>query len=618
MIKTTETAAPALRETLASWVSRRAAQFWTDAASFCLDKGTSMTAVLRSPDEAIAAFGALGEAVPDGLVQWSPRACGSGRRALRGHGFPTKSLQPPAMRGCPQCLREDAAAGPGGMAMRGSWLVPHVSLCLRHGMPLVPLWREAEPLKRFDSAPFLARLAPEVLSGQHDVPTRKALEFDLWIEARLSGSGFGPTWLDAHPLHAAATFCRLLGTALLRLEDIPPSRVTPEDDPLLREMGFRVARHGEDAILGAFAALQRKPGSPHDGARAIFPQLHDRLAYDYRDDPDYAPFRDLLRQHMAATWPLGPGDTLLGEPVRTRRMHSVRTAARATGIDQRRLRKALAAAGVLQATGLPDAWSVFDAEAAAPVLATLTELVPARQFAALIGATRSQFDLLVADGVLAPRLEGAEVKAVWHPDQGRDFLDSILAGAQPLRQAQHGWEHISASAQRLKVGPGAIIAAIRDGRITRIGNRMEREGYAAVHVYHDEVAAALRPDPVDAKSIEVFAKSVGIGQPSILKRLVDDGHVRTTRMRNPVTRAQQAYFTPGDEAAFHARFLTPRTLSKTFGQSWQKLTSQLRAASVEPFGGRARPYGNVYLRSEVEAAFEEPPADVASRGDVGA
>lgn len=598
----TETSTEPTRETLASWVSRRAAHYWVDMQSFCTDKGTSFTAVMQKTDEAIQALSEHGVSVPTYIREWSPLPNGRGTRSLRGHSFPTKSLQTAIMRGCLQCLREDAKKD-GAMKMRGHWLVPHVSMCLIHNTPLVPLWREANMQSRFDSVPKLAEREADILSGKLDGEGRGPLPFDEWLDARLAGAEFPETWLDKHPLHAACNFCRLLGTARLRLEGIPPSRMTQEDRPILYEMGFQVARHGRAAIIKTFEALQRKPGSPHEGPKAIYPVLYDRLAYDYRDHPDYAPFRALLREHMLATWPLGPGDDLLGEPVRGRRLHSVRTAAQATGVDQRRLRKALAAAHIVPdaENGLPDAWEVFDAEEVVPILEGLTEMVTAKDMAVLINATRSQFDLLVADGVLVPDLQAADVKTVWHPDQGRRFLESILTGARQLRQAQHGWEHISRSAQRLKTGPGKIISAIRDGRITQVGNRMEREGYAAVHVYHDEVVAALRPDPIDARSIAAFAKAVGIPQPSILKRMIDDGHVGTTRLVNPITKAQQDYFTPADEAAFLAEFATPTMLARERGMSWQKIVRTLRDASVEPVGGRDGPYGNVYRRRDVEA-----------------
>lgn len=589
------------RETVASWISRRAAHFWVDAATFCVDKGISLTAVLKNTDEAISALEDHGETVPEEVRIWSPQQSGSGTRSFRGYAFPTKSLQTPVMRGCAHCLREDFERT-GAMKMRGHWLVPHVTICVIHQTALVALWREASPLKRFDSGPVLAGLASDILAGKHDGKPRKLLPFDLWLEARLAHTSFHETWLDDLPLHAACNFCYLLGSARLRLEDIPQSRMTPEDRPILYEMGFQVARHGKDTILETFDALQRRPGSPQDGPRAIFPKVYDRLAHDYRDHPDYAPFRDLLRTHMLSTWPLGPGDEVLGEPVKFRRLHSVRTAAKATGIDQRRLRKALVGAGIVREMdkGLPDPWEVFDATAAGPALENLTELITAKDMAASINATRSQFNLLVEDGVLVPDLDASDVKAVWHPTQGQRFLDSILMGAQQLRQAQHGWEHLSKEAQRLKIRPVEIIEAIRDGRITRVGNHMEWEGYASVHVYHDEVAAVLRPDPVDAQSIENFAKAVGIGQPSILKCMIDEGQVKTTIFRNPVTKVDQAYFTAEDAAAFEECYTMPKLLSQTHGASWQALVRQLRDAGIKPFVGKCGAFGNVYLREATD------------------
>ena len=150
------------------------------------------------------------------------------------------------------------------------------------------------------------------------------------------------------------------------------------------------------------------------------------------------------------------------------------------------------------------------------------------------------------------------------------------------------------------IRPAEIIKAIRHGRITRVGNRMEWEGYAAVHVYHDEVAAVLRKVPSGAKSIEAFAKSVGIGEPSKLMRMIKEGLVQTTNLKNPVTKADQTHLTADDEAAFRARFVTPKLMTEIYGASCQRLLRQLRHAGIEPLGGRDGPFGHVYLRDETD------------------
>jgi hypothetical protein len=341
------------------------------------------------------------------------------------------------------------------MGLRGHWAVPHVAACRLHDHPLVSLYRDTHATERYDNARHLASITSAIVNKDLDRPQEPSTTFEDWLDDRLA-DGPGSDWLSGHPLHAASVFCRLLGISLLRLEGLRLDHISEGSRHALYALGFEVAQKGEDAVRLALSRLQKLVDTPQDGPKKIYPALYDRLSRDYADDPDYAEFRRILRDHMSATWPLGPGDELMGEPVHERRLHSVTTASQATGVDPRRLRKLLLAADLLpQNCDLPDPWAVFDAADAAPILRDLTALVTAKEFRDMIGATRSQFDLLVADGVLKPTLETSETKHVWDPRTGTAFLTGLLRGAIQLRQPQHGWEHISKSAQRLKIGPGA-------------------------------------------------------------------------------------------------------------------------------------------------------------------
>ncbi|MFY0596636.1 MAG: hypothetical protein JXQ85_09420 [Cognatishimia sp.] len=153
---------------------------------------------------------------------------------------------------------------------------------------------------------------------------------------------------------------------------------------------------------------------------------------------------------------------------------------------------------------------------------------------------------------------------------------------------------------KTSMSPGEIIAAIRNGTIRRVGNRMGWEGYKSIHVYHDDVAAALRPTLLEAKSIEMFAKSVGIHQPSKLKLMIGDGHFQTSVLTNPITKKRQIYFTPEDEDTFHSQFLTPKTLALEFGGTARTTIRKLRLSNVEPISAHDLRYGSVYSREEVE------------------
>lgn len=588
-------------------MSRLAAVGGVSAADFGRDVEIPFTAVLKGEQSSLEALGHLcGQ--PGGVFrEWTPKIVGSAKRSIRDHLFPVRPLLTSEVRGCPCCLREDIEGStlPSHRAMtfRSHWLIHHVSLCLRHERELVVLWKVSEQTQRYDTSTQFRLIADRVMDESLGGDEREATDFEIWFDQRLTGGPHEKTWLDDHPLHAASVFCRLLGTALLRLQGINASQIAPGSVWACYQSGFDVARHGAQAIRRELQKLNHC-AEPRRGPKAVFPSLYDGLAYDYVDDPDFAPYREVFAQHLRESWPLGPGDELLGTAVTVRKLHSVRTAAEETGIDSRRLRKLLEASSMIDAS-LPDAWAVFEAEAARPMLASLINLMSAKEFFDAFDIGRSQFNLLVEDGILQPSLVDADTKHVWDPREGRAFMDRLLIGAETIQQAQHGWESIAKSAQRLKLRPADIIRAIWDGRIRRVARNAQFDGYASIHVYHDEVAQALAQETPSAMSLELFTKTVGLGNPVYLNRLVRQGHVPTTEMRNPRTGAMQRFIGTEDAAAFYLRFTTLRILSRAKGTTWQSLSHRLRAAGVTPFSPDGFDYGHVYLKKDVEAALAD-------------
>ncbi|KAE9625091.1 TniQ family protein [Parasedimentitalea maritima] len=555
------------RETATSYMSRLAQANGVDAATLGLELDVVFQSVIDGKSSSLRKLAALGGINDKALSEWTPAYLEKGTYVFREELFHGQTIRSPKVRGCPACLKADVSSG-NEMYLRGHWAVPHVTACTVHGHPLVVLWHEKVIYSRLDSAAKFRAIEQSVLSREYDVPHRKVTPFDYWLDNRLV---YGPTdnWLDGFSLHAAATFCHLLGHSLMRHITSAPSRVEKEDRWMQYELGYAVASKGEAAVRYALRELQELPGGPSDGPKKIFPLLYDRLARDYADKPDYREFRSILREHMLETWPLGPGDDLMGEPVTVRHLHSVKTAARVTGIDTRRLRKTLVAEGILSDAmrARPDAWAVFDAQKAQPFLDTATVLLDAKAFQEAMAMSRSQFNGLVADDILVPAIP-ADVKAIWDPQVGIALIERLLEGAILLRQAQHSWCQLSKSAARLKIRPGEIIQAVLDDHLRRIGNHADFDGFSAIYVDHDEVSAFFGNESPKALSLERFAKSVGIGNPTHLKRLVTHGDVQVTRKMNPRTRAQQDYISERDAAAFHERFFTLRTMAVHYGATW--------------------------------------------------
>lgn len=250
------------------------------------------------------------------------------------------------------------------------------------------------------------------------------------------------------------------------------------------------------------------------------------------------------------------------------------------------------------------ACEVFDAVLVKPILNDLTDLLDAKACAVSTGATRSQFDLLVDDGIIAPALKGTNVKAIWNPCDGWALIENLLKDAVQIQQVRQPWIPIPKSAQRLKIGPDSIIKAIQDGKITHVGNLAHFDGYASVHVDHEEVVRVLGAATPDAESIETFAKAVGIRQPSKMRRLIINGHTPATAMQNPKTRVEQHYLTTDDTIAFHSKFMTPRTMAEAYGRSWQSIGAELKSKGIMPFSLDGNVYGSLFFRSDVTTNFQ--------------
>ena len=81
-------------------------------------------------------------------------------------------------------------------------------------------------------------------------------------------------------------------------------------------------------------------------------------------------------------------------------------------------------------------------------------------------------------------------------------------------------------------------------------------------------------------------------------------HTPATVLENPTTKAKQHYLTKEDAAAFHSKFMTLRTIAQAYKRSWQSIGAELKTKGVTPFTQSGETFGNLFLRKEVEEAFD--------------
>lgn len=605
--------APAHRETLYSYLSRVAGVWRTDVTELAYDMGAGFKPLLDNEEAAFKAVADWTDLSPermDDLLSWTGTRAGNVRMQFRGELYVSRALRNPTMRGCPVCLREDAAGATGAahsaMIMRGDWQLREATLCVRHRHPLIPLWHATAPRDRFYIGARLREVEADILSGAFDRPLREPSAYDLWLDRRLD-DGTDATWLSDHTVYVVTTLCRLLGQALLK-ED------THEDDQVsdrAHAAGFDVAVAGEAAIRAALEHVAARATGALDEAGKAFGPLYSRLNRDYLRDSGFDPFRDILRDCILENWPIGPGETVLGRVVPERRLHSVTTAATETGIGTKVLEHFLVEAGAIAADDpRPQSRKLFDANAYAGLMAEIPTLVGPIAMRTAMGATRMELAALAEEGLLIPRTRVEKVKNPWRVSDGITFVAGLSAGARYVAEDDKEWETLLLACRRAGVPLSDLVLAIGDQRLT-VGQRAGVTGFHGIVVPKSEVdviatlSRAVRdmvPEEIPGSMAAAeFGRSVGLRDGGVFQVMICAGHVSAHQVVNPRTGRPQYRMTPEDMAAFHRRFVTLTTLSAESGQHRNTLKGLLAARRISPFAPDGQDFGAVYLRSDVAA-----------------
>jgi len=527
------------------------------------DMGIGIHSLIAGERAVITQLAELSGVPVAALRQGTPRSS-DGETWFAGHRFPAASLVGREVRGCLDCLK----AQPG---MRGIWSLPFLMICAEHNRPLITLWTVQDRLDRHDVTKRLPELdlSPEALPEQRD-PS----QFEIWLLDRLEGNAASNDWLDQFDLYASAQFCFELGRAAVATK-LPKWRVLRDDQKWWpADVGFRLCSGGEEALRTALTELQHLMGQPEEGPRKIFCGLHDLLAVDPCPE-ELQPFRDILQRHIFETWPLAPGDEVLGEPVLRSGRMSLPLVARLMQMPE---------ADVMASTEADErcasGWMLIDrAEAGAVFPDGLIESA----FLQAMSLTPHQF-AQAGDAGLFERTDDLR----WSAWAAQELIDDLLLGAEPIYVTMHDWCSLSEAAVRLRTAFPDLVEDIRSGRLVRVGKYLQRSGFASVLVNLGHVG-----QEGEATSLDAFAYSQGL-RPSELLTFVRRNGLSCQQVRGPRGGAQLR-MSATDRETFHDWFISFRTLGVTARLGWGELQARLDAGGIRPAGGSAR----IYSRANV-------------------
>ena len=606
---------PAYRETVYSYLSRLAATWRTSVADLAFDMEAPFKSFLEQKPEAFDALADWATLAPpqmEEMLSWTGLRTGNVRMSFRGELLVSRALRNPEIKGCPICLREDAAAHDGpdvaGMVMRGDWQMREANVCVRHHHPLVPLWTCKKLRDRYDFVARLREIETDILTGRLEQYETLPSAYDCWLDGRLE-NGRDETWFKGQPLFAATTFCRLLGQTVLgeHAADDAHGRGT------CHAAGFDIARRGEAAIRAALDEIAAAANGHLDEPNKAFGALYPALNRDYSEDNGFEPFRRILRECILDHWPVAPGKMLLGEVVTERRLHSVVTAAKEIGVGAQVIEPFLIEAGAIaQHDNRPQSRRVFDAKTHGTLLAEIPTLVGPTAMRKAMGATRFELAALKEEGLLVPRTGVEKVKNPWRTSDGTDLVSELVDMAVPIAKDAAGWETLLLARNRTKIRLSDLIAAIRKQRIL-VGQREGVPGFHGIVVSKrevDDLPATYRsgdsPSEMElpgVMSAAEFGRSVGLRDNGQFIALVEAGHTPAMQCTNPRTGRVQYRLSGEDIASFHTRFVTLRTLSKETGYHRNSLKKLLSGSQVSRFSPEGQDFGPIYLRSEAAKAL---------------
>ncbi|WP_113913251.1 TniQ family protein [Roseovarius dicentrarchi] len=451
-------------ETALSFAARVAfANKLPSLSEFLKDFDLAISDVVCGSTAALARLAELGDVESQLLVARAFCYSGDSHRIL-GFQIDKQNLLVGYNRVCPACLRADMAGTLTEQTVsmaygRILWSFASARVCPVHNLLLVA---PPEENVRYE---FMRSWEPwliEIEDGDLDRPVPGHASFEHYLSTRLAGGAPGG-WAANLSIGAAGVASEMLGASLVFGKGAALRELSAYELAVATDAGFALLNKGPDALLTFFQSLRAETGSPQDRPSARYGRIHDWMRRGAGAGLGFGHLRDILRQHILETWPLGEGELALDYPLPARRLHSIRTAALAHDLHPKRLRRLLRDAGIVDEPDTPDYDVLFSAPETETLLDQASGAVSYVAAQRRLGMTRTQMERLIAEGVLTPGEGGDTARPRFTEATIRKWSNFFEAFPETSRHC--GKLSISETSSSLGVSTAAILRLIVEGRL---------------------------------------------------------------------------------------------------------------------------------------------------------
>lgn len=571
------------------------------------------------PISEVAALGRLGDSDTKALISNSPRRLPEERTSLIGpERLPDRSFRRTGFGVCPLCVKDDIARVDGPLParpwLRREWQLEHVRTCRVHDVVLVDAAVANVRIKPPDFSTALRdRILPELdrlVSSAVPVPHSA---FEDWVVARLDGIRDPTNFLDALPLTVGAVFCEALGVSVLHPPMVKIGTLSMLEWAVAAAEGFRIAAAGEDAIMQCLSRLTEARHGRRGviGLRNTYGYLYEALRYRHFG-PDFEVLRAIVRHHAFATIPLEPGTNVLGEVLDRRQVHTVRSAALASGAHPKTIRKLLERNGVSAGDAREYSYHRMTIEAAeiADGLKKLAASVTVPQVSKATGIPRAHLWSLIAQGLL-PTLTNSrgvfKAKHLMDPNEVDVLMSRLFDGAEPVGAATERRTTLTRARQRATARVDDILRWLIDGSLRwrgRIGDEMR---YENLLIDADELTALVRSEPgMAGLSVRAVAQDIRGFDDASVNALIKMGVFSTREEFNPKSRRTMQTITRESVDAFQKTYILLKELCSTSGLGHLAVRRHLEASGVDLAFSRDDIRAFVYSRKPALAVIRPP------------
>lgn len=346
--------------------------------TFCSDLGIPHRSVRLGLETALSAIARVADTDQELLRSGLATRSDAGY-LINGEVLTVAHYSRSAFRYCPHCLREDMNGVGGPVCSRPygriAWNVGFIRACHQHGVLLA----RAEKTIGIDLRDDFSRIWNGLPSHEREckTPAAETTAFEKYILNRLAGCAEGSGWVDTLPLYVVGHLSDIVGAVTTHGRVFRSSDLDTAAWVTAGQTGFDILRGGPDAFVDFIRSMQHeflaKNRNSYAG-QALYGTLFRRLEQQL-DDPNYDLIRDLVRRTAIDTLPFGPDDLLFGKLEMPRKLHSIQTASKQSGIPVKGLRRQLVHEGLIAKKDMKTpAHRIFvDAAAMETVLAAMLD-----------------------------------------------------------------------------------------------------------------------------------------------------------------------------------------------------------------------------------------------------